>query len=781
MSRYWCVIGIVIGIAGGARSARAQDVLGTTVCAVQGAGASTPFSGRLVEVEGIVTADFVDTDLRGFFIQAPDCDADPATSDGLWIYDRDGMASVATGQAVRITGRAGEHFGLTEIVLERATVLTTSLTIVPAVPIDPPADPAEAATFFEGFEGMLVDPGPVRVVGATNAHGDAYVVPADSGIGRIFRDGESGKRMGLIFAAEWRAVDFGATLYDVVGPLTFNFGEFKVAVPTEVDRGVTVVSDPFLVPPRMPHSRPDELTVASYNLENLFDTIDDPGKDDTEWTVSPERYAVDIARRARSIAENLGLPDIVAVQEVETLAVLEDLASHPYVAAADYGARLIEGRDGRGIDVGFLFDQDKVRVLGVEQREPCTALSVPEPGIACTQPNGQPGYLLFSRPPLVARFEVIATGARLTIVNNHFKSKSGGDEKTAPIRIAQAEAVRLIAVSSMDSELDATVMVVGDLNDFPATAPLQRLVGDGRLVDLHQDPRMVPPDHDYTYVFNGVSQVLDYILVEPDLLVDPERVIAAFAPVHTNTDFGAPAPGDDNPAVQRVSDHDPVLARLNLDALPVTTPNARIYMPRAVKGHGADRLHTASPTTMATSPTPTPADPPTPLPTTPPTTPPTASPTTPPAAVPTSPPTTPPIMPPTSAPSTAAPTAASGAPPRTPLRIDHLNYDGEEPRFEGDEYVEFTNVTSDVVSLTGWQVVSVKGTRKYMFPTGARIEPGQTCRVYTDEDHPEHCGFNWEHSNAIWANTGDKAELRDPTGDVIDWFCYGDHDGECGG
>jgi hypothetical protein len=58
---------------------------------------------------------------------------------------------------------------------------------------------------------------------------------------------------------------------------------------------------------------------------------------------------------------------------------------------------------------------------------------------------------------------------------------------------------------------------------------------------------------------------------------------------------------------------------------------------------------------------------------------------------------------------------------------------------------------------------------------------GQACRVYTDEDHPEHCGLNWGRSTQpVWANTGDKAELRDAAGALSDWFCYGDREGDCG-
>jgi hypothetical protein len=56
---------------------------------------------------------------------------------------------------------------------------------------------------------------------------------------------------------------------------------------------------------------------------------------------------------------------------------------------------------------------------------------------------------------------------------------------------------------------------------------------------------------------------------------------------------------------------------------------------------------------------------------------------------------------------------------------------------------------------------------------------GQRCRVYTNEDHPEHCGLNWRSGSGIWNNGGDKAELRNASGHLIDHKCYGDREGEC--
>jgi hypothetical protein len=52
------------------------------------------------------------------------------------------------------------------------------------------------------------------------------------------------------------------------------------------------------------------------------------------------------------------------------------------------------------------------------------------------------------------------------------------------------------------------------------------------------------------------------------------------------------------------------------------------------------------------------------------------------------------------------------------------------------------------------------------------MEPGQVCRVYTNEYHPEWCGFSYGSGSAIWSNSGDCADLRDSYGDTVDTYCY---------
>ncbi|HSI90815.1 MAG TPA: hypothetical protein VK927_06825, partial [Adhaeribacter sp.] len=108
---------------------------------------------------------------------------------------------------------------------------------------------------------------------------------------------------------------------------------------------------------------PKELTIAFYNLENLFDTVDDPKIDDQEflpgsdlqWT--PERYQKKLANMA-SVIEKLGDedgPELLGVCEIENRRVLEDLIREPALAPRGYSIIHFDSPDERGIDVGLLY------------------------------------------------------------------------------------------------------------------------------------------------------------------------------------------------------------------------------------------------------------------------------------------------------------------------------------------------------------------------------------------------------------------------------------------
>jgi predicted extracellular nuclease len=127
----------------------------TPIYTIQGAGSSSPLDGVGVSTIGVVTGDFqTSAGLRGFFMQDAAGDGNPATSDGIFVFDGSSPSvDVAVGDEVRVRGTADEFFGLTQItsvdlvlICDTDTVAATSL----ALPVGSISD-------FEPLEGMLIN------------------------------------------------------------------------------------------------------------------------------------------------------------------------------------------------------------------------------------------------------------------------------------------------------------------------------------------------------------------------------------------------------------------------------------------------------------------------------------------------------------------------------------------------------------------------------------------------------------------------------------------------
>lgn len=190
--------------------------------------------------------------------------------------------------------------------------------------------------------------------------------------------------------------------------------------------------------------------------------------------------------------------------------------------------------------------------------------------------------------------------------------------------------------------------------------------------------------------------------------------------------------------------------------------------------------HTASGTvTPAQTPTPTPTS--TPMPTASPSPEASATATIAPSASPTLVPTqttlaspTPTVVPtpatpsPSPTPTSTATIAADTPEPEYDIRITEVFFDGEEPRYEGDEYVEVANCGSHDVELEGWVLLDADdGGPAFKFPAYT-LHAGYSVRVYTNLVHPDFGGLTFGSDKAIWNNTRpDMAELRDADGNII--------------
>jgi len=611
-----------------------------SICEIQGSGFASPYEGQTVRTQGVVFADFDQTGKCGFFIQVEDCDGDPATSDGIFVYKRNQTDVVSVGDRVEVRGTVQEFYDLTEIstYVSNITVLSEGNPLPEPVDLNPPFDDAEAWAYLEALEGMYVKMDDAMVVGPTNRYDETWVVRSDLGLDRVFQDDPAGTGEvvgvddGGLFEITPEA-KVGDQVLGLLGPLDYTYGAYKmqlVAEPTlvpapdppktgDVDGDGDVDLDDLLVirqhlgetvPPapesadlngdgritgrdvaaflRLWHQvwlKPMEFTVATFNLENLFDTVDEPEKDDP--VLSAEDYELKLDKLAEAIHDELREPTIIGVQEAENLTVLVDLAARPEIEA-EYDAVLVDGPDGRGIDVGLLYQTDRVTLLDYEARQGCTTLvdgfgpdgnrdpENPYNEITCdSDGNGVlDGNRLFSRPPLVVhlqvRYAIPGLGSaqphtwrhrrpqELWVIVNHFKSK-GGDtaevQYTLPRRIEQAQFVAGLVQEIQASDPTAAIIVLGDLNDYLDSEPLAVLTGvglDNLMLGVEKPER-------YTYIYQGKSGVLDHLLISPNL----QRGLVGVAPLHINADYPN-AYEDVADTARRSSDHDPVVARFRI-------------------------------------------------------------------------------------------------------------------------------------------------------------------------------------------------------------------------
>jgi len=126
-------------------------------------------------------------------------------------------------------------------------------------------------------------------------------------------------------------------------------------------------------------------------------------------------------------------------------------------------------------------------------------------------------------------------------------------------------------------------------------------------------------------------------------------------------------------------------------------------------------------------------------------------------------PTTPPPTP-TQTPTATSPPATTGD-----VNIVDIFFDGSGAQ-EPDEYVEIENVDNKAIQLQNWTLRDLAN-HVFTFPSFV-MQPGQVCRVYTNQNKPAWCGFNYGSGSAIWNNTGDCATLKNAGSQDIDEYCY---------
>ncbi len=556
-----------------------------TIPEIQGDAQFSIYAGEVVTTTGVVT--LYSANGRDFWMQDPEGDGDITTSDGIVVDDGGFLPGPPqVGDLIEITAVVEEQqFGpalpLTRLDAPSAvTIVSSEVLLPPPVPLtDLPNTSVPAGIgFWEPLEGMLVSMSNAPVVAATNAFGEFVALTksdAKPGSGWYAQTQQIllrslGDEM-VDYNPERIMVDDtslpepiivtpGDRIRSLVGVVDYTFGNYKLQPAHSEIKTHRLPEVPIST-----RSGPNGSTViTTFNVENLFDLVDEPTKDDEGSTPTAAELDVKLTKLAMAIELELGLPAIMVLQEVENTAIAQELGDRVNAAAGtDYVATSFETSDARGIEVAFLWDADRASLEDAFQMsgtdvEAAFGASSPSPG----------------REPLVGVFDI--EGSEVTIVGNHFKSKGGDDPlfgvNQPPIRVteiqrrAQAQVVRDFANGILDADPDALVMVAGDLNDFqfgePGEGPhhpLSILEGDPDEVPLANLVSLEKRAERYSFVFDGNSQVLDHMLVSPGLLA--ATVAADF--LHFDASFEAGL-GDDPTTTIRSSDHDPLEGRFHL-------------------------------------------------------------------------------------------------------------------------------------------------------------------------------------------------------------------------
>jgi predicted extracellular nuclease len=610
------VVGATLGDGQGIGTITNDDFTLTPIHTIQGSGNTSPFAGQVVTTSGIVTG----VKTNGFFIQAPDAqaDADPNTSEGVFVFTSSAPpAGAVVGNSVAVMGTVQEFIPTQDVNSPPATEIIGPLTVTTLStgnPLPAAITITAAATLVNDFnnleknEGMRVHVDSITTIAPTQgtisepnatstSNGTFYAVV--TGVARPFREpgvqvpdplpsgspccvprfDSNPERLrvdsdGLVGAAQLE-VTSGATIANVTGPLDYGFRTYTILPDPGTLTQASVVGNVSGTPVPVPTAT--EFTVASFNMERFFDTVDDPGTSDPVLTTTAFNNRLNKA--SLTIRNMLRSPDILGIEEMENLSTLQAVAAKVNADAGtpgDYQAYLVEGNDIGGIDVGFLVKSSRVTVIDVTQYGLTTTYIDPN--------TGNPA-LLNDRPPLVLRATVANPGGSpfaITAIVNHLRSLSAVDDPVDGNRVrtkrrAQAEYLANLIQARQVADPHERIISVGDYNVFQFNDGYVDSIGtikgtptpsnqvvlassdlvDPNLIDLLGS--VTPVSQQYSYSFDGDAQVLDHELVSANLF--PQLTRIAYA--RNDADFPESFRNDPN-RPERISDHDIAVAYFTL-------------------------------------------------------------------------------------------------------------------------------------------------------------------------------------------------------------------------
>lgn len=255
-------------------------------------------------------------------------------------------------------------------------------------------------------------------------------------------------------------------------------------------------------------------SIGFYNLENLFDTIDDSRTLDDDFTESSEknwnekRFQKKVKKLGRVIS-SIGYEDIqhppvlLGVAEVENAAVLDALVSSKFLRKKDYGYVHFDSPDERGIDTALLYRKDYFSVIKKEAHT-----------VYLTDDKGSRD---FTRDILHVHGTLEDQSLHLLV--NHWPSRRKGTSETSHKRVTAANRNLEILENIFGEDPEARVIIMGDFNDDPTSESVQRLV----TTEMYNPMEVLLTKYEGTSSYRDTWHLFDQIIVSHNFLKGHEN------------------------------------------------------------------------------------------------------------------------------------------------------------------------------------------------------------------------------------------------------------------
>lgn len=593
----------------------------TPIHSIQGPGNSSPLVGQSVTTSGVVTG----RKSNGFFIQAPDSDADsdPNTSEGLFVSTTASLpAAAVVGNLVNVQGTVSEFvpstdpnsLSLTQLVSPTITLVSTGNALpAPVVLTASKPSPTGSINQLEPYEGMRVSVASLDTIsptegGVTEARATAtssgVFYGVVTGLPRPFREpgidlldlptsgapantphfDANPERLRIETAALQGStaldVTSGVTLSNLVGPLDYRSRTY--AIDTETTP-VRVTANSAAVPVRAATAR--EFTVVSFNLGRFFDAVNDSNG---ATTLTAAAFNNRLKKASLTIRNVLLSPDIIAVQEIENLSALGKIADQVNADAIAAGQPdpvyipfVIEGNDNNGLNNGFLVKTTRITLESVAQLGKSLTYIKPttnQPNFVFQRPPlilnvavNLPGYSPFDVGILVSQLRSFDNLGNVLLIDDFIQRKLQAEFLANAIQAEQtANPSRLIIpVGDYNAPQfnDGYVDVMGTVKGIPTPAN-QVVLSSPDLVnpDLTNLVELLPAAQRYSLLDNGNAQAFQHVLVSNN---QPSQVLVAGLEYgRVNADFPEIFRNDVT-RPERTSTQDPVVGYFSLDVPPV--------------------------------------------------------------------------------------------------------------------------------------------------------------------------------------------------------------------